>query len=323
MGAEAARNNPNDPMTAGLAGLAIGLAGGTAAPNFKNRLLRNWKLAQTGNEAKTELELNKLQAQTAESIAKTRPKPIAAKLFQGADGLQYEYDPATKTAHAIPGQGRRSGSAKVLRTVERAGKVWYETEEGLQPALDPSTGVQLEAESGESFVDVPGYGRVRAGAAYTADRAAGDKSHADVVEAQKVDYENSIKRYEEADKAVGELRKIIRDAQEAAVAANNPPADATEQDKRLIWQTYEDKKREAQRFGRDIKARYPDLVEDDDMAYPTRMKPRPSRSAPPVRGRAARSGGRTIEGAIQAFKDKVKRAPNAEEIEKMRVALGQ
>jgi hypothetical protein len=50
MAAEAVRNNPNHPLEAAIAGAGVGAIGGTAAPNFKNRLERQWKLQQTGGE---------------------------------------------------------------------------------------------------------------------------------------------------------------------------------------------------------------------------------------------------------------------------------
>lgn len=63
MAAEAVRNNPRDPVTAAITGFGIGTAGATAAPNFKNRLGRQWQLNQVGGELERDLELKKTQAQ--------------------------------------------------------------------------------------------------------------------------------------------------------------------------------------------------------------------------------------------------------------------
>lgn len=62
LASEAVRNNPDDPVTAAIAGFGIGTAGGTAAPNFKNRLVRQWKMGQLGQEAKSDLERRKSEA---------------------------------------------------------------------------------------------------------------------------------------------------------------------------------------------------------------------------------------------------------------------
>lgn len=63
--AQAIQQNPDDPITAGIAGFGVGAGGATASPNFTNRLRRQWKLQQTGGELKNKLALDKEQAQIA------------------------------------------------------------------------------------------------------------------------------------------------------------------------------------------------------------------------------------------------------------------
>lgn len=60
--ADAVRAHPEDPVAAAAAGFATGVAGGTAAPNFKNRLTREWKLKQSGQDLQNQLGLAKEKA---------------------------------------------------------------------------------------------------------------------------------------------------------------------------------------------------------------------------------------------------------------------
>lgn len=62
MAGQAVQSNPDDPVTAAIAGFATGLGGATAAPNFTNRLRRQQRLGQYGSELKNQLELKKQQA---------------------------------------------------------------------------------------------------------------------------------------------------------------------------------------------------------------------------------------------------------------------
>lgn len=62
MAGEAVRANPDDPVTAALAGFGIGAGGATVTPNFTNRLRRQRGLAQLGGELKSDLDLQKQQA---------------------------------------------------------------------------------------------------------------------------------------------------------------------------------------------------------------------------------------------------------------------
>lgn len=60
---DAIRNNPNDPVTAAIAGFGTGALGATASPNFKNRLTKDWELRKTGADLSQQLGLQKEQAQ--------------------------------------------------------------------------------------------------------------------------------------------------------------------------------------------------------------------------------------------------------------------
>jgi hypothetical protein len=60
---DAVRAHPEDPVTALIAGFGTGALGATAAPNFKNRLKRDWALKSTGQELQNQLGLKKEQAQ--------------------------------------------------------------------------------------------------------------------------------------------------------------------------------------------------------------------------------------------------------------------
>jgi hypothetical protein len=62
MASQAIQSNPNDPVTAAAVGFGVGAAGTTAAPNFKNRLKRQWKLGQVGGELQNQLKLQGEQA---------------------------------------------------------------------------------------------------------------------------------------------------------------------------------------------------------------------------------------------------------------------
>lgn len=62
MAGQAVQSNPDDPVTAALAGFATGLGGATAVPNFTNRLRRQQRLGQYGSELKNQLGLQKEQA---------------------------------------------------------------------------------------------------------------------------------------------------------------------------------------------------------------------------------------------------------------------
>jgi antitoxin component of MazEF toxin-antitoxin module len=62
MAGQAVQSNPDDPVTAAIAGFATGLGGATAVPNFTNRLRRQQKLGQYGGELHNQLELQKQQA---------------------------------------------------------------------------------------------------------------------------------------------------------------------------------------------------------------------------------------------------------------------
>lgn len=59
---QAVRSNPNDPVTAAIAGFGAGLGGGVASPNLLNRARRQEKLQQVGGELKNSLALQKEQA---------------------------------------------------------------------------------------------------------------------------------------------------------------------------------------------------------------------------------------------------------------------
>jgi hypothetical protein len=87
MAAEAVRNNPNHPLEAAIAGAGVGAIGGTAAPNFKNRLERQWKLQQTGGELQNQLQLQGEQAK----IDALRAKPQQA-LDAEADKAMQRYN---------------------------------------------------------------------------------------------------------------------------------------------------------------------------------------------------------------------------------------
>jgi hypothetical protein len=184
---------------------------GLAAPNLDEREQRDEELARTYGRlghinAVADADLKRRTAQAtlehtqAETDALRRPKPKEPKLFQGADGLQYEYDPDTKTAKAVPGQGSKSAAAKVLRTTVRSGKVWYETEEGLKPALDPQTGEQLAEPMREITLDGQKFSVPETKAAEilggieAADTASrnqyGNQTYSDTLEAQKREQEN-------------------------------------------------------------------------------------------------------------------------------------
>lgn len=63
MAGQSVQANPDDPVTAAIAGFGAGLGGATASPNFTNRLRRQQRLGQYGAELKNQLGLQKEQAQ--------------------------------------------------------------------------------------------------------------------------------------------------------------------------------------------------------------------------------------------------------------------
>lgn len=64
---DAVKANPNDPVTALIAGFGTGALGATASPNFKNRLTKDWELKKTGGDLQQQLGLQKEQAQIAQA----------------------------------------------------------------------------------------------------------------------------------------------------------------------------------------------------------------------------------------------------------------
>lgn len=56
--AEAVRNNPDHPVEAALSGFGVGALGGTAAPNFKNRLTRQWNVNRIAPELQNKIALD-------------------------------------------------------------------------------------------------------------------------------------------------------------------------------------------------------------------------------------------------------------------------
>lgn len=61
--ADAVRQNPDHPVEAAIAGFGTGTVGATAAPDFKNRLTREWKLRSSGKDLQNQLGLAKERSQ--------------------------------------------------------------------------------------------------------------------------------------------------------------------------------------------------------------------------------------------------------------------
>lgn len=126
--AEAIRNNPDHPAEAAIAGFGTGAIGGTAQPNFKNRLTRQWKLGQAGADLQSQLKIaqEKAKLEASEFV----PMVIDGQVVQvpkksaGTVALGNQRNTLTKDRdkarvdrlNRMSGEKRQSEIAKLLRS---------------------------------------------------------------------------------------------------------------------------------------------------------------------------------------------------------------
>lgn len=342
MAAEAVRNNPNDPVTAAIAGFGIGAAGGTAAPNFKNRLTRKWKLDQVGGEAKNALDLQKQQqvveaGQMVEVELENGQRVMVPAKQAGTLSSQQQrirqQDEGIAERRRVNDNRKRHWDAMDSRDRKRLILSLYNTGGLNDPELLEYAADQLglPATMREKFIS----GQMR--------DAIDEEGNLIQVNRQTNEVTETGRKSYEATKEGGRQRRFEQGQANTDRRAANRPARSTAPDRAsgrkaaqlvgvierarremeaqdALGPKGDGAKREQARLMGEQAASELNALEagyeagPGEKGYPYYKK----NNAQP-----AQQGSRSIDGAIEAFTRKVGRAPTADEIAKMKAALGQ
>lgn len=152
---------------------------------------------------KAATEIGRTQAEIYKNYTNPFGRPIH---FKDANGTEMLLGP-DGSARPIPGQAAPQEQITGTEWIpDGAGNdvLHYRTRSGLRPAVNPDTNKPYTRPTPEhqDFVNVPGYGRMPAGAAYSAGRQAQGQAAADTNKQNAVDYENAHAGWREASDAV-------------------------------------------------------------------------------------------------------------------------
>lgn len=357
MAAQSVAANPQDPVTAALAGFGLGAAGGAVRPNFKNQLVRGFKLQQVGGELKNQLALEReranIDASTMIPVMLDNgqqvmvPAKSAATLASRQQEIGMRGDTlearkkrwdqlgtheAARDAQALYNSGAADDSAELRAEIARrlglpAGTALPQRGLGNQIKLD---------ENGNYVVISPRSGQTtQTGTqSYDVTREAGRDQRAQAAQAG-ANYRaglrgpNGVKLDGATKRRIAQGHGAIEDIKGRLAAKDDeikrlnaqpdsPPDASGESPKNRRLRQLGQEREKIVREGTSATAELNALDPENEWGageggYPY-SKPRQI---------VSQGNGRSIEGAIDAFKRSQKRDPTADEIARMKAALDQ
>lgn len=295
-----------DPWAA-LGGAATGAAAGGISPRLMQAFTRQQELDRLAGDISTELSLQGKQAQVEATIA--QPELRALQIQRQID-LDAQRNEDRDASRALREKRDERAYTQAQQANELRARQFEETGRHNRAMENRPTGSQ----SNEHTVNGAIYRKDENGVYHLAPGSPPPAPRRDIP-GEKED-ERSRERYEK-----GQLARSLydkgsaywRQAQEKREAARKLGIGSDGQPSRIAATRNEDAIKQLIREAEGLEAKTREVqIEGDKAAAVADSGPQASRPD---------SGGRTIEGAIEAFKAAKKRAPTADEIARMRKAL--